>query len=210
VSILPTSKKGPGWTNRLAEKSLCSHGGGQVAQRSSRAARPSSPNGARTRLSRHPRRGQRPRPRSTLLVVASATSAQKRADRFLHGRRHRHSQHRTGYLGGPTIRLEERHTIRTLAQMPTETRLFTLGQIALDVVQAVLNELLTADHGPASVSRFDGPAQTRLRKLLPDERNRKEQLPPHRERNVQKRDGVSVDLPQKPTRAAVQRTRLDA
>lgn len=51
--------------------------------------------------------------------------------------------------------------------MASKNRLLTLRQVAFDVVQTVINELLAADHDRFRQC-FDGPAKSRLRELLPD------------------------------------------
>ena len=94
--------------------------------------------------------------------------AQVRPDGFFHGRGHLGAEHLARNLGRSAIRLEEANAIRAMAQMPPKISLIVFGQIALDIVEAEIDELLTVDHAVAlrPLKRsFDGQFVSRLRDI---------------------------------------------
>ena len=60
-------------------------------------------------------------------------------------------QRLAGQLRSLSIRLEEIHTIRTLRQVSTETDLFVGWQLALEIIQTKLNQLVAVNHGVPSL-----------------------------------------------------------
>jgi hypothetical protein len=87
---------------------------------------------------------------------------------FFHRGGHLRTQDLSRDLWRSAIRLEEADTIRAMAQVPPKIGLIVFGQIALDVVEAEIDELLTVDHAVALrpyKQSFDGQFVSRLRDI---------------------------------------------
>src|SRR4029079_3754629 len=68
-------------------------------------------------------------------------------DRFLDRARDLRRERLARHFGRLAVRLEEVHAVRALRQMPTEPDLLVGRQLALEIIHAELDELVTADHG---------------------------------------------------------------
>src|SRR3954468_13458041 len=84
-------------------------------------------------------------------VPALAPRGKEATNRFAYRDRDLRGQRLARYFRSFAIRLEEIHAVRTLRQVSTETDLFFLRQLALEVVETELDELVTVDHGVPSL-----------------------------------------------------------
>jgi len=72
--------------------------------------------------------------------------AKVRANGFLHRRRDSRSHRLTRHFWRSPVGLEERHAIRTVTKMPPKIELLIIRQVAFDVIEAEVDELLTTNH----------------------------------------------------------------
>src|SRR6478752_3770175 len=96
-----------------------------------------------------PRAGRRQRRRAAESTLAPG--GKEATDRFAYRHRDLRGQRLARYFRRLAVRLEEIHAVRTLRQVSTETGLFFLRQLALEVVETELDELVTVDHGVPSL-----------------------------------------------------------
>jgi hypothetical protein len=104
---------------------------------------------------------------------AAAARLQEQSDGLTYGYRDLRSQSLARDLRSFLVRVEERHAVRALGQMATKSDLLVVGEGALEILEAKLDELLTADHGLRRVmavvpfpSLFDGGPKGRFRTII--------------------------------------------